>query len=141
MEPPGYEPALYHPVCLTITALQVFSGAATCFYAFIGFDIIATAGEEARNPSRQFPVAIVTTLVVCLVSYISVSIVLTLMVPYTDIEGDSALIDMFVQNGFKGAKYVVAIGSVCALTVSLLGSMFPMPRVIYAMSRDGLLFK
>ena len=84
--------------------------------------------------------AIVTSLVLCLISYISVSIILTLMVPYFAIEGDSALIDMFVQNDFTGAKYIVAIGSVCALTVSLLGSMFPMPRVIYAMSRDGLLF-
>ena len=63
------------------------------------------------------------------------------MVPYTEIHGDSALIDMFVQNGAPGAKYVVAIGAICALTVSLLGSMFPMPRVIYAMSRDGLLFQ
>ena len=67
--------------------------------------------------------------------------ILTLMVPYYEIHGASALIDMFVQRGFGGAKWVVAIGAVCALTVSLLGSMFPMPRVIYAMSRDGLLFR
>lgn len=69
------------------------------------------------------------------------SLTLTLMVPYYDIEGDSALIDMFVQNGLSGAKYVVAVGAMSALTVSLLGSMWPMPRVIYAMSRDGLLFQ
>ena len=61
--------------------------------------------------------------------------------PYWDIHGDSALIDMFVQRGAGGMKFVVAMGALCALTVSLLGSMFPMPRVIYAMSRDGLLFR
>lgn len=84
--------------------------------------------------------AIIVSLVICLISYMSVSVILTLMIPYVDIHGDSALIDMFVQVEFGAAKYIVAIGSICALTVSLLGSMFPMPRVIYAMSRDGLLF-
>lgn len=79
--------------------------------------------------------------IICLVSYISVTTILTLMVPYFEIHGDSALIDMFGQNGAPGIGWVVAIGAVSALSVSLLGSMFPMPRVIYAMSRDGLLFE
>lgn len=70
-----------------------------------------------------------------------VSIILTLMVPYDAIDTESPLMEMFVARGFYAAKFIVAIGSVAGLTVSLLGSLFPMPRVIYAMAGDGLLFR
>lgn len=63
------------------------------------------------------------------------------MVPYNMIDSESPLMEMFVAHGFYTAKYIVAIGSVAGLTVSLFGSLFPMPRVIYAMSGDGLLFR
>ncbi|XP_077410202.1 solute carrier family 7 member 14-like isoform X2 [Vanacampus margaritifer] len=120
---------------------SVMQGAATCFYAFIGFDIIATTGEEAQNPNTSIPYAITASLVMCLSAYVSVSVILTLMVPYDLIDGSAPLMEMFAAHGFLWGKYTVAVGSIAGLSVSLLGSLFPMPRVIYAMATDGLLFR
>ncbi|XP_074654439.1 high affinity cationic amino acid transporter 1-like [Tubulanus polymorphus] len=131
-EPPGFFP---------YGANGVLSGAASCFYAFVGFDIIATTGAEARTPSRSIPIAVVVSLVFCYICYVGVSAVTSLVAPVTTLASSSPIAEAFGVIGIHWAKYVIGVGAVFGLCSSLLGSMFPLPRIIFAMSIDGLFFK
>eukprot|EP00088_Acartia_fossae_P018988 TRINITY_DN21014_c0_g1_i1.p1 TRINITY_DN21014_c0_g1~~TRINITY_DN21014_c0_g1_i1.p1 ORF type:complete len:631 (-),score=151.81 TRINITY_DN21014_c0_g1_i1:215-2107(-) len=117
----------------------MLSGAATCFYGFVGFDAIATTGEETRNPQRSIPIAIIVSLIIVCIGYMGISGVLTLMVPYYLQDADAPLPHAFRLVELPEAAWVVALGAMFGLSTSLLGAMFPLPRVIYAMANDGLL--
>uniref|UniRef100_A0A2H1VGY1 SFRICE_006585 n=1 Tax=Spodoptera frugiperda TaxID=7108 RepID=A0A2H1VGY1_SPOFR len=119
----------------------IIKGAAVCFYGFIGFDCVATAGEEARRPQKTIPFAVVASLLVVFLAYCGVSSVLTLMVPYYMQDEKAPFPFVYDQLGWPWAKYAVSVGAICALCSSLLGAVFPLPRIIYAMSSDGLLFR
>ncbi|VDP28958.1 unnamed protein product [Soboliphyme baturini] len=118
----------------------VFVGAASCFFAYVGFDSIATAGEEAKNPNRSIPMATFISLSTVTVAYMLMGGALTMMIPYYDIHHSSAFTDAFEQRGITWAKYVIAIGALSGMTTSLIGALFALPRCVYAMAADGLLF-
>ncbi|XP_059048503.1 cationic amino acid transporter 4-like [Achroia grisella] len=118
----------------------VLAGAATCFYAFVGFDSISASSEEAKDPSRSIPIATLLSIAFVSFGYILVAIALTLMVPYTSINREAALPAALGAVHADWAKYAVAVGAVCGMTTTLLGSLFSLPRCLYAMSVDGLLF-
>ncbi|GJQ81878.1 hypothetical protein Trydic_g9903 [Trypoxylus dichotomus] len=118
----------------------VIAGAATCFYAFVGFDSIATSGEEAKNPSFSIPMATVISMGIVTLGYILVCAALTLLVPYYKINPNAALPEAFAGVGMHWVKYVVSLGAICGMTTTLFGSLFSLPRCMYAMAVDGLLF-
>jgi basic amino acid/polyamine antiporter, APA family len=122
----------------------VLAGAAIVFFAFIGFDIVATMAEETKRPQRDLPRGILATLAIVTVLYVAVSVVLSGMVPYTDLgvtsDGRHAnLATAFAANGLHWASGIISIGALAGLTTVVLVLMLGQCRVLFAMSRDGLL--
>jgi APA family basic amino acid/polyamine antiporter len=119
----------------------VLAGAAMIFFAYIGFDSISTHAEEARNPERDVPIAIIASLIICTVLYIAVATVITGMVPYQQINIDAPVSDAFKQVGLGWAQFLVSLGAITGITSVLLVMMLSQPRIFLAMARDGLLPK
>jgi len=117
----------------------VFSGAAIIFFAYIGFDSVSTHAEEARNPKRDVPIGIISSLAVCTVLYIVVAAVITGMVPYPEIAINAPIADAFQRFGLKLATVVITVGALTGITSVLLVMLLSQPRVFLAMARDGLL--
>ena len=119
--------------------LGMLAGAATIFFAYIGFDSISTHAEEAKNPKKDVPLGIIASLLICTVLYIAVSAVLTGMVPYDQINIDAPVSKAFEHVGHPGIQLVVSLGAIAGITSVLLVMMLSQPRIFLAMARDGLL--
>jgi APA family basic amino acid/polyamine antiporter len=117
----------------------IFSAAALVFFAFIGFDIVATAAEETKNPQRDMPIGIFGSLAICTVLYVLVSLVVTGMVPYEKIKIEAPLAEAFRSVGESGIAQVISVGALAGLTTVTLILMMGQSRVFFAMSRDHLL--
>jgi len=119
----------------------VIAGAAVVFFAFIGFDIVATTAEETKNPQRDVPRGILGSLAIVTVLYMAVSLVVTGMQSYTDIDPEDAapLSTAFAANGADWMSDVIAVGACIGLVVVAMILMLGQTRVGFAMSRDGLL--
>ena len=89
----------------------MLAGAATIFFAYIGFDSVSTHSEEAKNPQRDVPIGIIVSLIICTVLYIAVAAVLTGMVPYDKIDIDAPVSDAFEQTGLTWAKFLISLGA------------------------------
>lgn len=130
----GVEPAVFG-------LAGVVSGAAVVFFAFIGFDIVATTAEEAKNPQRDVPIGILGSLAIVTLMYMAVSLVITGMQSYTDIDPEDAapLTTAFDAVGVEWMGNLVAVGACIGLTVVVMILMLGQTRVAFAMARDGLL--
>ena len=119
----------------------VWTGASLIFFAFIGFDAISTAAEECRNPGRDMPIGIIGSLIVCTVLYIATAIVLTGVEPWQQLGVADPLAAVFAHLGLNWAAGIVSLGAVVSMTAVLLVFQLGQPRILFSMSRDGLLPK
>jgi len=119
----------------------MLAGAAIIFFAYIGFDSVSTHTEEAKNPQRDVPIGIVTSLIVCTVLYIAVVAVLTGMVKYNELDINAPVSQAFKHVGIGWAEGIIACAGVAGITSVMLVMMLSAPRVFLAMARDGLVSK
>lgn len=119
----------------------VGAGAAYIFFAYIGFDAVSTTAQEAKNPQRDLPIGIITSLLVCTILYILVSAVLTGMVPWRDINIEAPIARAFLDRGLTTASHIITLGALAGLTSVMLVMLLGQTRVLYAMANDGLLPK
>ncbi|HUX83315.1 MAG TPA: amino acid permease [Halothiobacillus sp.] len=119
--------------------IGVLAGASIVFFAYVGFDAVSTAVEEARNPQRDVPIGIISSLVICTVIYIAVSGLLTGIVSYKDLNVSSPVAYSLQLLGYHWASALVATGVITGLTTVMLVLYYALSRIILAMSRDGLI--
>jgi len=118
----------------------VLRGAGVVFFAYIGFDAVSTAAQEAKNPKKDMPFGILGSLVICTILYILVSGLLTHLVPYTELNVPDPVVVGIRVTGQPWATFLVELGAIAGLATVMLVMLLGQSRVFYAMSNDGLLW-
>jgi APA family basic amino acid/polyamine antiporter len=121
--------------------LGIVAGAAYIFFAYIGFDTVSTHAGEAKNPQKDVPFGIITSLIVCTILYILVALVLTGMVNYKDIDITAPIAAAFGSQGLSYAVFIISVAAIAGLTSVLIVMLLGQSRVFFAISKDGLLPK
>jgi APA family basic amino acid/polyamine antiporter len=117
----------------------IITAAATIFFAYIGFEAVSTAGAESKNPSRDMPIGIIGSLLICTVLYILTSAVLVGIVPYTDLNDPAPIAKAVNQIGLPWFAVLVKIGAIAGLSSVMLVLLYGQTRIFYTMARDGLI--
>jgi APA family basic amino acid/polyamine antiporter len=117
----------------------IITAAATIFFAYIGFEAVSTAGAESRNPSRDMPIGILGSLIICTILYILTSAVLVGIVPYTDLNDPAPIAKAVNQIGLSWFAVLVKIGAIAGLSSVMLVLLYGQTRIFYTMARDGLI--
>ncbi|HEY8118711.1 MAG TPA: amino acid permease [Methylophilaceae bacterium] len=119
--------------------IGVFAGASLVFFAYFGFDAVSTAADEAKNPQRDLPIGLIASLSFCTLVYILVSGLLTGIVPYTELNVAQPVAYALTKIGYTWSSTLVATGVLAGLITVLLVLLYGLTRILYAMSRDGLI--
>jgi APA family basic amino acid/polyamine antiporter len=114
-------------------------GAATIFFAYVGFDAVATAAEETKNPNRDLPIGIIGSIIICAILYITVSLVLTGITHYSELNNSEPMAYALRQNGSNVGSALIATGAVAGMIAVILIMMYGQSRVLFVISRDGLI--
>jgi APA family basic amino acid/polyamine antiporter len=119
----------------------ILQAATTVFFAYIGFDAVSTTAQECKNPGRDLPIGICLSLAICTVLYILVALMLTGVVPYTQLNVPHPIAVGIEATGIKWLAPIIEVGAICGLTSVLLVLLLGQPRIFYSMAHDGLLPK
>ena len=118
----------------------MFRGASVVFFAYIGFDAVSTAAQEAKNPQRDLPIGMLSSLLICTVLYILMALVMTGLANYTTLNVPHPVsVAVAAVPALKWLEYLVNIGAIAGLASVVLVMLMGQPRIFYTMSRDGLL--
>lgn len=143
----GSEGGLHAPLWQFVTGIEpatfgitgIFVAAAVVFFAYSGFEAVANLGEETKKPERDMPLGLLGTLGICTALYVGVCLVITGMVHYSELSKGDAVADVFDQVGLEWAGILIGVAAVAGLTSVILVDLVAMPRIGFALARDGLL--